>query len=441
MTKKYYEMLGVSETATSEEIKKVYRKLALKWHPDKWGNKSLEEREKANEEMRKVNKAYEVLGDEDLRRKYDLGLTGFPTDDFNFQYDPKEEVRRQEEELRRKEVNIADLELEILKLEMKALDRSSTINEIGAAFCFTLPRVRAEDLDPVLWQPYQSWGEKVVKMKITISKGKDRSEELKNFKEEMVKVIKEVEVTLRIREENKKKSEDDSELNQARTVAFQEIEKSMNERGLKVKDLGQYSNYQERINSLGGVWEIRNFREEVLGFISKLVRKESKTKRGDNYRSLNNPYPPRGQFNNPNFLGDNPRPRENPNYPPWSNPNPRFPDRSEFLKTEPGRFLDRRDEPRGRIEEDKMDNSLSGIRDSKYDNWTRQELVDEIKREQLNNASLNKLISVLETRNQELEESIQTLTLKTTAPQTSRIRQMIFGKEKIEANVEMPLKR
>jgi hypothetical protein len=91
----------------------------------------------------------------------------------------------------------------------------------------------------------------------------------------MVKAIKEAEVALRIREENKKKSEDDSELNQARTVAFQEIEKSLNERKLKVKDLGQYSNYQERINSLGEVGEIRNFREEVLGFISKLGRRDN----------------------------------------------------------------------------------------------------------------------------------------------------------------------
>ncbi|RIA89975.1 hypothetical protein C1645_738243 [Glomus cerebriforme] len=110
----------------------------------------LEERKQANDMMQEINKAYEILGDEEKKRKYDLGLTDFSDDDFNFQYDPKEEVRRQEEELKRREVHITDLELEILKLEMKALDRSSTLNEIGAVFCFTLPRVHAEDLDPIL---------------------------------------------------------------------------------------------------------------------------------------------------------------------------------------------------------------------------------------------------------------------------------------------------
>jgi len=100
--------------------------------------------------MQELNKVYEILSDEDKRKKYDLGINDFPTDNFGYQYDPKEEVRRQEAELRKREVHIADLELEILKLEMKALDRSSTLNEIGAAFCFTFPRVRAEDIDPSL---------------------------------------------------------------------------------------------------------------------------------------------------------------------------------------------------------------------------------------------------------------------------------------------------
>ena len=157
-------------------------------------------------------------------------------------------------------------------------------------------------------------------MEITIPKGEDRSEELKQFKEEIVKVIKETEIVLRTREENKKKSEEDFELNQARTAAFQYIEKSMNEKGLKVGDLEQYSNYQERINSLGEVEGIRSFREEVIGFISKVVRKKSETRREDNYHLLSNPYPPERQLNyfpdnnNPSFLSDNLRPREDISY-------------------------------------------------------------------------------------------------------------------------------
>ncbi|CAG8788377.1 19179_t:CDS:2, partial [Racocetra persica] len=60
--------LRVSETATQEEIKIAYRKLALKWHPDKFATKSLEEKEEANKKMQEINKAYEVLGSEELRK-------------------------------------------------------------------------------------------------------------------------------------------------------------------------------------------------------------------------------------------------------------------------------------------------------------------------------------------------------------------------------------
>lgn len=62
-TKDYYKTLGVSEDATSEEIKKIYRKLAFQYHPD---------RNPGNEEMMKeVNEAYAVLSDPGKRREYD----------------------------------------------------------------------------------------------------------------------------------------------------------------------------------------------------------------------------------------------------------------------------------------------------------------------------------------------------------------------------------
>jgi molecular chaperone DnaJ len=65
MTRDYYEILGVSKNATQEEIKKAYRKLALKYHPDKGGTKEDETK------FREVNKAYETLKDEAKRKNYD----------------------------------------------------------------------------------------------------------------------------------------------------------------------------------------------------------------------------------------------------------------------------------------------------------------------------------------------------------------------------------
>jgi molecular chaperone DnaJ len=68
----YYEILGVSRTASSEEIKDAYRKLAMEYHPDR--NKSPD----AEEKFKEISEAYAVLSDEEKRRQFDeLGHAGF----------------------------------------------------------------------------------------------------------------------------------------------------------------------------------------------------------------------------------------------------------------------------------------------------------------------------------------------------------------------------
>ena len=73
MAKDYYKILGVSKGASAEEIKKAYRKLALKYHPDRnKGDKAAEE------SFKEINEAYAVLSDPEKRKQYDtFGSQGF----------------------------------------------------------------------------------------------------------------------------------------------------------------------------------------------------------------------------------------------------------------------------------------------------------------------------------------------------------------------------
>ena len=65
MSKSLYETLGVSENASADEIKKAYRKLARKYHPD------INKEESAVDKFKEINAAYEVLSDKEKKQQYD----------------------------------------------------------------------------------------------------------------------------------------------------------------------------------------------------------------------------------------------------------------------------------------------------------------------------------------------------------------------------------
>src|SRR4030065_1446360 len=86
MAEDYYQVLGVDKKASAEEIKKAYRKLAIKWHPDK----NPTNKKASEEKFKKISEAYAVLSDPQKRQQYD---TFGSADQFRQQYS-KEDIFR-----------------------------------------------------------------------------------------------------------------------------------------------------------------------------------------------------------------------------------------------------------------------------------------------------------------------------------------------------------
>ena len=76
--KDYYEVFGVEKTATDDELKKAYRRLAKKYHPDA----NPDNKEEAEAKFKEVNEAYEVLSNPQKRKMYDQFGTADPSQGF-----------------------------------------------------------------------------------------------------------------------------------------------------------------------------------------------------------------------------------------------------------------------------------------------------------------------------------------------------------------------
>ncbi len=84
MSQDYYKILGVNKNATDEELKKAYRKLAMKYHPDHTkGDKAAEDKFKS------VNEAYAVLSDKEKRKQYDT----YGSEDFHQRFSQEDIFR------------------------------------------------------------------------------------------------------------------------------------------------------------------------------------------------------------------------------------------------------------------------------------------------------------------------------------------------------------
>lgn len=101
MGKDYYKILGVERNASADEIKKAYKKLAIKYHPDRQGDKSEAEKKEAEDKFKEAAEAYSVLSDSEKRQRYDqfgeagvngqggfggFGQGGFTMDDIFSQF-------------------------------------------------------------------------------------------------------------------------------------------------------------------------------------------------------------------------------------------------------------------------------------------------------------------------------------------------------------------
>lgn len=81
--KDYYQILGIDRNASQDDIKKAYKKMCLKWHPDRWASATEKEKKEAEEHFKDVNEANSILSDENKRQHYDMFGTTDNVGGFN----------------------------------------------------------------------------------------------------------------------------------------------------------------------------------------------------------------------------------------------------------------------------------------------------------------------------------------------------------------------
>lgn len=125
----FYEILEIHEMASSDEIKKAYKHLATKYHPDKHDNDSFFEKK-----FKELNEAYSTLSDSQKRKDYDFQLNATKSEKSKKSYNVVDELLRKEKELDKKAKHIlyASEEIVINKLYINVKGKSYPLKEIDA---------------------------------------------------------------------------------------------------------------------------------------------------------------------------------------------------------------------------------------------------------------------------------------------------------------------
>ncbi|RWV95661.1 hypothetical protein GW17_00041697 [Ensete ventricosum] len=90
----YYSLLGIHRNASASDIRAAYRRLALKWHPDRWAKEpAAAAAGEAKRRFQRIQEAYSVLSDKGKRAMYDAGLYD-PLDDDDQKPDTLEDLQR-----------------------------------------------------------------------------------------------------------------------------------------------------------------------------------------------------------------------------------------------------------------------------------------------------------------------------------------------------------
>ena len=162
----YYQVLGVSREASDEDIKKAYRKLAFAHHPDRNPNKA-----DAEERIREINVAYEIVGDPEKRRSYDR---------LSWGYEPRDET--------------VDPGIILDEMERKLFDEGR--KELFAILMKDVKRVKAELTlvreQVVAEQGYDSFLERVVAARASAIVGDFVTDEMERRKQRLIEVAVEM---------------------------------------------------------------------------------------------------------------------------------------------------------------------------------------------------------------------------------------------------------